>query len=108
MGVLPCHERQDLVQHILLERLMAADAVRRVAPVAVQCFPIDAVDAIELEVARVELVAQGLDQAQVLVLEEASVAGRKDQHLGPGMAEHQEFHIATESLAEPTVILPVH
>ncbi len=87
---------------------MAQEAILRGDVKAVEAFRIDAIDADDLDFARVNAIAQGVDHPVVLVLEEALLAGREYKEPLAAFAEDEEFHVPLEGRAVPFMVLAFH
>ncbi len=96
------------MQDVRLELVVALDPFSGMPPSAVHALPDHAVDAVELQLSGVELVAQRLHQPQILVLMEMPVARREDQDLRPRVPEHQQFHVPIKTGAIPAVVFSIH
>ncbi len=106
--VLVPHQRQHFMPQIIFVLLMPAQPILRLIPKAVETFLIDAVHAVELQMAPFDFLAQSGCQAEIFVFVKPRASRWKHQHLSPGMTEHQQFHIAPKMRAIPLVIFPIH
>src|SRR5690606_33448018 len=80
----------------------------RVLPLSIPALGVHAVDAVELEPAAFEVLAEGAGHPAVLPLEEPAHRGGEDEDACAGVAEHEEVHLAPERRAVPAVVLAVH
>ncbi|MNY71749.1 hypothetical protein D3C86_2101630 [compost metagenome] len=67
---------------------MPANAIGGMTPGRIEGLSGQPLYAIELKVARLQLVGQTANKAQFLIFEETPVAGGKHQHLGARMSEY--------------------
>jgi hypothetical protein len=108
VGVLQLDEGKNFSQYIFLILKVAEDAIGRVEVFGVEAFFIDAVEAVDLDLAGYDLPAEGFDDLPVFVVIEAGSAGRKEKDGVAGVAEYEEFHVPLEARTEPSVVFPVH
>ena len=69
---------------------------------------IDAVRAVQMETAMLEVVTQGGDHAVVLRVEEPSLAGRKGEQRHGGVAEDEELNVALQMGTVPAPVFTLH
>lgn len=108
MRVLRRHQRQHLVEDIVLQSGMPANTLGRMAVETVKAVCRQALDAIKLEMAGLQFLGKARDQAELLIFEKAPFPRRKNQHLGAGMAENQHLHVSMQTLTVPAEIFAVH
>jgi len=87
VGVLLLNEVKDFGQDIFFILEVAEDPFFRVELFGVEAFFIDAVEAIDLDVAGFDLPAEGVDHLPVFVVIEAGGAGREEEDRISGVAE---------------------
>src|SRR5215831_10082464 len=102
------HERHDLLRHVAVVLIVTGDALPRMAILGVKALRIDGIDAGYLEASGIQMIPDRADQAEVLVLVEASLRRREPDHRPAGVAEPQELHLAAEDRRVPGVVFTVH
>jgi hypothetical protein len=101
-------EGKDLVEDISFVVQVSADALCRVQVFGVEAFAVHAIEAIDLDGARFDLFAHGVDDLPVFVVIESRGAGREEEYGVTSMAEDKEFHVSAEMVAMPFVIFSFH
>src|SRR5436305_6045808 len=69
---------------------------------------VHAIYAIELQISALDFVRDGANHAAVLVLEEASLRGGKDQQRDTAAAKDQQLHLALQVMRKPFVVFTIH
>src|SRR5690348_7421097 len=100
--------RHHLVEQVALVLDVPPDAFSRVLVLCVPGLAVDAVDADQLDGARVDPWRQHADHAEVLPLVETTLRGREDEQRPAARPETQELHVSTERMAVLACVLSVH
>ena len=108
MRVGPGHQRQHLVEDVVLEGGVPADAVSRMTVAGVEGLARQTLDAIELQLPGIDLVGEPPDDVERLILPEAPVPRGEHEHLRPGMAEDQELHVPMQPRTVPAPVISPH
>src|SRR5262245_7697453 len=87
---------------------MRLRAIAGTPPLGVPTVRIDRVDAVELEPAALELLAERADHPAVFPLEEPAHRRRKHDGASAAVSEDEHFHIAPERRAVPAMMLAIH
>src|SRR5687767_11922149 len=98
----------QLVEHVTFVIEVAPGAVLRRLAVVVEGLPVDAVDAPELQVPRVDAALQMRDHPEVLPLVERAHRGREDDHRHASLAEDEQLHRPAERPALPGAVHALH
>ena len=96
------------MEDVFFKESVAGDAVGGGNGLVVEGFGVDAIEAEELELAGADGGRGGFYETPVFIVEEAAFAGGKDEGAGAGVAEDEEFHVATEGRAEPLFVFTPH
>ena len=102
------HQRQNFVDQVVVVLNVPPHAVRRALPLRVPALGIDAVHAEQHDLAILDLPADGVHHAAVLVLVERAHRGRENQHRHPAVPEQQQLHVTAQTVAVPLVIFAIH
>src|SRR5256885_925171 len=100
--------RKNLVDDVGLVLEVAPDPLRGRPAVRVPGLPVDAVDADQLDGARLDEVAEPPDQAEVLPLVETAHRRRENQQRPARMTEVENLHLAAEGVAEFLYVVALH
>ena len=106
--VLEPDEGQYLLHHVALVLHVPGDPPAGGHGPVVPALRIDAVQAIKLDLAVVDLVSDGPDQAAVLKFIEPPLRRWKDHHRHARVPEDQQFHIPPQAGRPPLVIFAIH
>lgn len=102
------HQRRHLVQQVVLEYSVAVDVIGGMAAASVEALGGQTFDAEQQQLPGIDLAGQAGHDAELLVFPEPAVPRGKHQHLGAGMAEHQELHVAVGPRAVPAPVVSPH
>ena len=105
--VLLLDEGHDFVDEVVLVLDVAGDAPARRDVAVVPALVIHRVDAVELDLAVVDLVGDAAGQAAVFKFEKAPAGRGKNEDGHAGVAEDQQFHVAAQAMGIPLVILAI-
>src|SRR5262249_42987559 len=102
------HERRDLAGDVGIVHGLDVAAVARVRALVVPGLVVDGVDAEELHLAVVDVVAEGRDHALALVLPLVAPAGREGHDRVAVVAVDEHVHVPPEAVAVPAMVLAMH
>lgn len=108
VAVFLIHERHHFVEDVLFILDMAANSFMRVDPAGVETLPRIAVHAVELQEALVDFIGEAVMHAKIFILAEIAVPGGENEHLGPGVTDDEQAHVAFDTAAEPAMVFEVH
>src|SRR5271163_4085828 len=108
VGIGPGHKWKHLLEDVVLEGGVPADAVGRMTAPVVEGLSRQPLDAIKLQMPGIDLVGEARDDLELLVFPEPPVPRREHQHLRSGMAEDQELHVPLKSRTVPAPIISLH
>ena len=101
-------EGDDLIDDVLLVVEMSDETLLWRDVEVVEIFAIEAIDADNLNLAGLDAMAERVDHAVILVLEETLFAGGEYEETLTALSEDEEFHVPLEGGAVPFVVLAVH
>jgi hypothetical protein len=108
MRILELDKGKHFGQHIFLILKVTEDAIAGLEVFGVKAFFIDAVEAVDLDLAGCDFAAERVDYLPVFVVIEVGGAGGEEDDGVAGVPENKEFHVPLEAGTEPFVVFPVH
>ena len=102
------HEGNDLLAHVVVERLDYLDAQNVVATAVGPALSIDGVEDKELDLAALDVVLHGVDHAELLVAVAHRVLDRKCDDGPSGLTIDADAHVLAEVLAMCGYRFPIH
>ena len=94
--VLLTHQGQHIAYDVALILHMPLHPPIGVGMFVVPTLLVNAVDAIELQLAAIDAISHACDHAIVFILKESTPRSGEDEHLGSCVAKAQQFHVAAQ------------